>query len=218
MATEARDVADPGTRPKRWRVRLRWRLAFWAAFVAAALFFYQCYVRRSPGSGPAGPPVPRAEFQRVWTERQAVLLGLGDSITAGYGASEGKSYFGRLLKTFDDESPDLRGVCLSAVIPNITSDNRAVSGSTSLDHLERQMKKLAPHPPDVLGIVVMTTGGNDLIHDYGRSPPREGAMYGATLEQARPWIANYEKRLDLMFDMISAAFPGGCRASISSPR
>jgi hypothetical protein len=34
----------------------------------------------------------------------------------------------------------------------------------------------------------MTTGGNDLIHWYGATPPREGAMYGASLAQAQPWI------------------------------
>ena len=63
---------------------------------------------------------------------------------------------------------------------------------------------------DTFGLVVMTTGGNDLIHDYGRSPPREGAMYGATLEQARPWIENFEKRLDEMIELLEARFPGGC--------
>ncbi len=46
----------------------------------------------------------------------------------------------------------------------------------------------------------MTTGGNDLIHNYGRSPPREGAMYGATFEQARPWIENFDKRLGEMIE------------------
>ena len=56
----------------------------------------------------------------------------------------------------------------------------------------------------------MTSGGNDLIHNYGRSPPREGAMYGATLEQARPWIENFDKRLGEMIELFEARFPGGC--------
>ena len=34
-------------------------------------------------------------------------------------------------------------------------------------------------PDDVFGLVVMSSGGNDLIHWYGRTPPREAAMYGA---------------------------------------
>ena len=35
-------------------------------------------------------------------------------------------------------------------------------------------------------------------------------MYGATLEQAQPWIAAYEQRLGEMLDLIIARFPGGC--------
>jgi hypothetical protein len=56
----------------------------------------------------------------------------------------------------------------------------------------------------------MTSGGNDLIHNYGRSKPREGAMYGATFAEAEPWIENYEKRLIAMLDLIEKQFPGGC--------
>src|SRR5947207_12316819 len=54
------------------------------------------------------------------------------------------------------------------------------------------------------------TGGNDLIHWYGATPPHEGAMYGATLPQAQPWIDNYETRLDAMFTAVEERFPGGC--------
>ncbi len=60
----------------------------------------------------------------------------------------------------------------------------------------------------------MTSGGNDLIHSYGRSPPRECAMYGATIEQAQPWIDQFETRLGLMFDGIEDRFPGGCEIYI----
>ena len=35
-------------------------------------------------------------------------------------------------------------------------------------------------------------------------------MYGATLEQARPWIANFEERLETMLNRIRERFPGGC--------
>jgi hypothetical protein len=42
------------------------------------------------------------------------------------------------------------------------------------------LPKLEKAGPETLGIVVLTTGGNDLIHSYGRNPPVEGAMYGAT--------------------------------------
>src|SRR5262249_10364935 len=94
--------------------------------------------------------------------------------------------------------------------PGLTTCNTAVSGSNSLQHVQWVRDKLEKQPDDVFGLVVMTSGGNDLIHWYGRSPPHEGAMYGATLEQARPWIANYEKRLDEMFALLEAHCPGGC--------
>ena len=74
-------------------------------------------------------------------------------------------------------------------------------------HLETIRDRLEKQAADTFGLVVMTTGGNDLIHGYGRSPPREGAMYGATLEQARPWIENFEKRLDEMIELLEAVFP-----------
>src|SRR5262249_7608075 len=92
-----------------------------------------------------------------------------------------------------------------------TTRNIAVSGSNSLQHLQGIADKLEKQPADVLGLVVITSGGNDLIHWYGRSPPREGAMYGATLEEATPWIEAYEKRLEEMFSLLRARFPGGCR-------
>jgi hypothetical protein len=105
----------------------------------------------------------------------------------------------------------MRGRSLSRVLPNLVAKNVAVSGSNSLQHVRWLAEKLEPQPDDVFGLVVMTSGGNDLIHWYGRTPPREGAMYGATLPQAEPWIANYEKRLDEMLALLQARFPGGCR-------
>ena len=56
----------------------------------------------------------------------------------------------------------------------------------------------------------MTSGGNDIIHSYGRMPPKEGAMYNTTFSQAQPWIASFEQRLIGMLDKITSYFPGGC--------
>ena len=42
------------------------------------------------------------------------------------------------------------------------------------------VRKVEPQAEDTFGLVVMTTGGNDVIHHYGRTAPSEGAMYGAT--------------------------------------
>ncbi len=178
--------------------------------VAACIIYRYFWLARPEGQGPAGPPVPRAPFQRVWTERPVLLLGVGDSVTAGLGASRpALSYFRRLVNNPSDEYEDLRGLCLSTVFPTLETVNIAVSGSNSIEHL-RSLEELPEQSPDRRGIVVMTTGGNDLIHWYGRRPPREGAMYGAGWEQAQPWIASFESRLLQMIDLLEAKFPAGC--------
>ncbi|MFO0943261.1 MAG: SGNH/GDSL hydrolase family protein [Pirellulales bacterium] len=139
-----------------------------------------------------------------------MLVGIGDSVTAGFGAKNSShSYFARLAKNPEDEWPDMQGLCLSNVLPNLTQRNISVSGSTSLQHFDAIRERLPTFDADH-GIVVMTTGGNDIIHNYGRTAPKEGAMYGATLEQAEPWIANFEQRLSTMMEDISSRFPGGC--------
>ncbi len=162
------------------------------------------------GEGPAGPGVERAPFERVWSERSVLLLGLGDSVTAGLGSQPGKSYFELLANSPADDWADVRGLSLSRVLPNLRAINRSRSGTNSLHHWRQQIEPLETFDANVFGIVVMTSGGNDIIHDYCAERPREGAMYGATLEQAREWIANYERRLEAMIARIEASFPGGC--------
>ena len=51
-----------------------------------------------------------------------LLLGLGDSVTAGFGVPSPYSYFSRLVKNPDDEFEDMRGICLSAVLPNLRAE------------------------------------------------------------------------------------------------
>lgn len=183
-----------------------------ALLVGGYIYFY-CYI--PVGSGPAGPTVSAEQFAKPWTQRKVLLVGIGDSVTAGYGAPKGYGYFDRLEKNPPDEFAEMKGLCLSTVIPNLSVKNIAVSGSDSLHHLRRQIPLLPVQPPDVLGLVVMTTGGNDIIHDYGRSAPREGAMYGATLEQAQPWVANFRSRLEAMIAQVRLKFPGGCHIFIA---
>ncbi|KAA5541425.1 SGNH/GDSL hydrolase family protein [Roseiconus nitratireducens] len=198
----------------------RWRLV--ALLVAAGIVLaFTLGVReykyaRPVGTGPAGPDVPREPFASTWTERPVHVLGVGDSITAGLGArSKSHRYFNRVLQNPNDEFQSLRGVCLSAVLPNLTSNNVAISGSESSVHLDVIADSVPDHDEAVFGIVLMTSGGNDLIHMYGRSDPRECAMYGATHEQAKPWIANFRLRLDSMFAAMMDRFPGGCEIYIA---
>jgi lysophospholipase L1-like esterase len=191
-------------------VRFVVALGFLALAVAAISLYRHFWHGRPVGDGPAGPPVPREVFLQPWTERPVLLVGIGDSITAGFGARKGYGYFDRLVANPPDEFEDLRGVSLRAAFPNLQITNLAVSGSTSIEHVQKQFPRIPTAASDVFGIVVMTTGGNDVIHDYGRSPPREGAMYGATWEQAQHWIASFEQRLDWMVTEIISRFPGGC--------
>ena len=199
------------------RKRLRVILAIGALLVAGSIFYIRYVVSRPIGSGPAGPPVAGAAFEQIWTDRRVRLIGIGDSVTAGLGAnSPAHSYFNRLIQNPTDETEDMHGKCLSAVVPNLEHEDLAQSGSTSEQHWEIVREKLQQQEADVFGLVVMTSGGNDLIHNYGRLPPKECAMYGATLAEAAPWIDSFNKRLDSILDTIVARFPGGCEIFLAN--
>jgi lysophospholipase L1-like esterase len=193
------------------RRRWRWVLAFaGAGLLLLVLAIWEFCYRQPPGEGPAGPAVPSSEFTEVWTTRPVLVVGLGDSITAGLGARPGYAYFDRVLANPRDEWADMTGVNLRAVLPNLTATNLAMSGSTSLDHMRRQLPRVPAADTNTLAIVFLTTGGNDIIHNYGRTAPREGAMYGATWEEAEPWISNFSTRLDDMLEELNRRFHGGC--------
>jgi lysophospholipase L1-like esterase len=194
----------------RLRRRLTWLTGLGLTAVGAMLLYLYFWYARPVGSGPAGPAVAADKFDYNWTDRPVLLVGIGDSVTAGYGASPGKGYFRRLEVNPPDEFSDMQGKSLSNVFPNLTVLNLALSGSTSLECLEVLVPKLKKQDDDTFGVIAVTTGGNDIIHNYGRTPPREGAMYGATLEQARPWIENFRARLDAIITGIETRFPGGC--------
>jgi hypothetical protein len=170
---------------------------------------------RPIGNGPAGPAISHAYFSKPWTTRQVLLVGLGDSVTAGFGARKGYSYFDLLVTNSADDFDAMRGISLSAVLPNLRFTNLSVSGTTSREHAEKQIPKLPAADSNTLAIVVMTSGGNDLIHNYGRTPPSDQAMYGATLEEAKPWIAAFEQRLKSSVEDIKSHFPGGCEIFIA---
>ncbi len=206
--------AKSGT--KRSRIRLYILLGIGGLLIGGAVWYIIFHLRRPIGEGPAGPDVPPELFRQAWTTQDVLLFGLGDSVTAGLGArSADHSYFKRLIQNPPDEFPSLQGLCLQSVLPNLRTQNVAISGSTSLHHIEVLKERLEPQDKNTLGIVVMTTGGNDIIHSYGQRPPKEGAMYGATLEQATPWIDNFRDRLNGMLDLINERFPGECHVFLA---
>ena len=176
-----------------------WRCATWVVIVVVlsviALIVHRGVTAELPqGNGPAGAAVASAAFSTPWSTKKIVLLCIGDSVTAGYGSTRGHSYVDMLIKQPANDDPALKDCTLTKVFPTLTVVRKAISGSTSFDLVSQIPKK--PYDADTLGIVVMTSGGNDLIHDYGRSPPNERAMYGATWEQAQPWLPGYAARLD----------------------
>lgn len=156
-------------------------------------------------SAPAAPPATSSTSPNaLWSQRQIHFLGLGDSVTRGFGASTGRGYFDQLSRR------------LQSTFPRLTAHNISVSSTTSGHHLNVQLPRVATASPDVYGWVVITSGGNDLIHNYGRTPPEEEAMYGATLEQAKPWIANFRKRTEELLDGIKTRYPGGVRVFLAT--
>ncbi len=183
------------------------------AIVVSAFFYFNLFLNE--GSGPAGPQIPLKPFKQTWSQKPVLLLGIGDSITYGFGAPEGYSYFDRLIRNPPEDSCDMTERNLSAVFPKLTAQNIAVSGSVSAQHMEA-IQDIPVQPPDTLGVVVITTGGNDLIHNYGRTAPKECAIYGATFEMAKPWIQNYKECLEKMIVDITEKFPGGCNIFLAN--
>ena len=196
------------------RLRLIFALGL-VSVIAAAAYLY--FWRSVPvGSGPAGPTVSGEVFAHPWTNRPVLFVGLGDSVTAGFGSRKGYSYFDRLVQNPADEFQDMKGICLGKVFPEFAFTNLAISGSTSIELLEQELSHLHQADSNTLGIIVITTGGNDLIHNYGRTPPREEAMYGATLDEAKPWISDFEQRIETMIQQIESRFPGGCQIYLAN--
>jgi hypothetical protein len=130
-------------------------------------------------------------------------------VTAGYGSTRGHSFVQRLTAPPGDEFSNMMGRDLTSVFPRMTGLNKAISGSTSSVVVRNELIRFQPFTADTVGIVVVSTGGNDLIHNYGQTPPQQEAMFGASSDQARPWLADYGRRLDDIVTRPEGLFPGG---------
>ena len=172
--------------------------------------YYNALRLRPYGTGPAGPAVAAAPFENAWSEKEIVFLGVGDSITRGYGASDGLTYFDLLMRNNAPAYPDMQGKDLSSVFPKLEARNIAVDYTISQQHIDQQLVKVKQHDESAYGVIVLTSGGNDLIHDYGRSEPRHDAMYGCTYKQGKEWCEMLKGRLDTLLSGLMERFPGGC--------
>ena len=203
-------------KPKVKWYKLRWRTVLLCVVIVVAFFgyvglrFYNALRVRPMWTGPAGPPVAAAPFEKAWSEKDVVFLGVGDSITRGYGGPDGLNYVDLLNHNDDKMYPDMQGRDLSSVYPNLKAKNVAVDYTISQGHIDHQLPKIPHYDKSVYGIIVLTSGGNDLIHDYGRSEPRHDAMYGCTYEQAQQWCELLKSRLDTLLTGLMERFPGGC--------
>ncbi|MFO1008085.1 MAG: SGNH/GDSL hydrolase family protein [Planctomycetaceae bacterium] len=145
-----------------------------------------------------------------------MLLGLGDNATHGLGTPSAHTYFQRLVINPPDEFADMRGICLSKVLPKLQQLNLAKSGTSSINCVDQQLPLLKPYSPDTFGIVVITIGNNDLIHDFGRTPPRDGALFGTKITNTSGLVKNFERRLEAIHARINTTFPGGYQIYIAN--
>jgi len=218
MRCAGRDRCDRGG--GRWYgFRRRFLLLFLILLAGAWYVRYRLEIaaRALPmGEGPAGPAVPTEPFAAVWTDRPVVLLGIGDSITRGFGAGPGRSYFELLHTNRNDVYPGMSAKDLQSVMPGLEVLNLAQDYTTTQEHIDQQVPRIPWFGPDVFGVVVITAGGNDLIHDYGRSAPEDGAMYGCTLEQAGPWVQHLQDRIRTIITVVNERFAGGCEIFLAN--
>ncbi|MCF7956267.1 MAG: SGNH/GDSL hydrolase family protein [Phycisphaerae bacterium] len=199
----------------RW-YSIRWKLLLFVPLLLIMATGYAAWrvhlvTRPLPmGTGPAGPAISTEAFEQKWSDQKFVMIGIGDSITRGLGASRKHSHFQLLVQNDDVQYPDMKGCDLSSVLPQLQSKNWARDFTVSQQHIDDQLPLVEVYPNDVHGIVLMTSGGNDLIHDYGRSKPVDGAMYGCSYKQAINWTENIKQRVTTLVEGVMKKFPGGC--------
>jgi lysophospholipase L1-like esterase len=205
---------------KRYSFRLQ---ALRFIFLAIILIFgsggcslYNALRPRPMGNGPAGPVIAEDPFYSFWSTKPVIFLGIGDSVTRGFGAAKEHTYFELLIKNDNRMYPDMKDRQLSTVFPAMTWRNYAQDYTTTQQHLDWQLSKISTYGKEVRGLIVITSGGNDLIHDYGRTPPKDGAMYGCTYAQAQIWCENLKQRLETLLTGLTAKFPGGCEIFLAN--
>ncbi|NUM35259.1 MAG: SGNH/GDSL hydrolase family protein, partial [Candidatus Brocadiae bacterium] len=140
-----------------------------------------------------------------------------DSITTGFGAGGSRlGYFERLVQNAPEDPEDIKGRNLSLVFPDLTVRNYSTNASSSGDHLRSQMLYLEKQKPEVFGIITITTGGIDLIHNYGKEAPRDEACYGASWQDGINYAKKFRERLEKILDGIQEKFPGGCKIFLAN--
>jgi lysophospholipase L1-like esterase len=201
---------------------VRWQaivLVFFIILLATGYFYCRFRFLISPpsmGSGPAGPEVPPESFSEIWSEEELVLIGVGDSITNGFGAPGGLGYFDLLYTNDNTAWPQMKGRDLRTVLPNLKAKNYSQDYTVTREHIDFQLARINKYPKETFGIVVITSGGNDLIHNYGKTPPEDGAIYGCTFEQGVIWTDNIKQRIKILLEGLILKFPGRCQIFLAN--
>jgi len=204
------------TRNQQKPTRIVWPAVLGIVLIGGATFYFLFWRLRPVGAGPAGPPLAGDSFGEVWSDRKVLLVGMGGTITAGQGASsKHRGYFRRLISSPPDELPEIRGKCLSAVLPNLRAHALAVAVSPTLECAHELVPMLEVQDEDTFGIIVLTIGLDD-FSPPGEAAPREGAMYGAAFETAQAWIDDFRSLLEEVLDGLEERFPGGCEFFIAN--
>lgn len=186
-------------------------------FVALFLLLATWVFRPTPGmgEGPAGPAIDQTQFLKPWRTDPVLLLSIGDSVSTGFGAPKGHGFPDLMIQNVDAVFPETQGLDLKTALPGLVHRPLATNSSNSIKH-QKVIADLTTQNADTFGIVTMTCGGIDLIHSYGKLAPKEGAMYGASFDEAKPWILNFETRLTAMMVELKEKFPGGLAVFIAT--
>jgi len=133
---------------------------------------------------------------------------LGDSISTGFGASPGHGYTALLWHNDGVWYPDWCARDLETFFPDLEKNNFAQNAVTTVEVLGWQLDQI-PTGADQPTLITITIGGNELIHDYGRSPPRDTAVYGCEDADCLTWSYSFQDRLEQIFVFLrdDARFP-----------
>lgn len=177
----------------------------------------------APGTSRGDDPLPEELVAWIAAESPVLLLGMGDSVTRGYGASDPSRSTFRLVEA------QLAGKLRGRAGFRFLSRNLAVDGSTSCDHLQDQVPLLRRKMKDLLEVVaatgedprrwnerlrvviLVTSGGNDILHGAGEPAPSPCAMYGCTATAGRAWSIGFGRRLESLVTALDISFPGRFR-------
>ena len=105
-----------------------------------------------------------------------MLLGLGDSVTDGFGAPKGLSYFARLLDNPPGEFPDMDGINLRAVFFKSLSLLGSTMGSRSELHEILRLVEREVLAPVIHEVLLSATAGRTFLRSSREYDARNASM------------------------------------------